>query len=427
MRKLLITILIMFSFSNAFSQQRTEIENRVKDEISKIKDELITIRRQIHMNPELGNREFKTAALVAGELKKLGFKVSENIAHTGVIGILEGKNKGRIVAVRADMDALPIQEENDLPFKSKVDGVMHACGHDIHTTIGLGTAKVLAALKNSFNGTVKFLFQPAEEGSPEGERGGAGLMIEEGALENPEPEIIFGLHVSSGLEVGNIAFTPGGALASNDWFQIIVKGRGTHAASPWDGIDPIVTASHVVLSIQNIRSRMTDTRIPVVISVGIIQGGTAFNIIPEQVKLIGTIRTHDQKIRNEVKNKLKNVVNRVCSAYDATADITISPGAPVTFNNYKLCDWSVNILKNLFGEQKIMEIPPSMGSEDFAAYTLKIPAFFYFIGVANQAKGWTYPVHSPKFIADEDSIEIGVEAMANLVLKFLGSSEKFSM
>ena len=427
MKKLPVLIIILITVSVSYSQQSTELEKKVKNEIAKIKDELITIRRQLHQYPELGNREFITAALVADKLKKLGFEVTEKIAHTGVIGIIRGKNEGRIVAVRADMDALPIQEENDLPFKSKVDGVMHACGHDIHTTIGLGTAKVIAALKNEFNGTVKFLFQPAEEGSPAGERGGAGLMVEEGALENPRPEIIFGLHVSNATEVGYLGFTPGGALASNDWFQIIVKGKGAHAASPWNGIDPIVTASHVILAIQNIRSRMTDTRIPFVISVGIIQGGTAFNIIPEEVKLVGTIRTHDQELRKDVRQKLRDVVSGVCRTYGAAADITISPGAPVTFNNYKLCDWSVNILKNIFGENRIFQYPPSMGSEDFAAYSQVIPAFFYWVGVANKEKGYIHPVHNPKFIADEGSIEIGVEAMTNLVLKFLASKVKFSM
>ncbi|MCJ7681955.1 MAG: M20 family metallopeptidase, partial [Candidatus Aminicenantes bacterium] len=261
----------------------------------------------MHQNPERGNREFKTAALVAERLKSLGFEVTEGVAHTGVVAILHGRKPGRVVAVRADMDALPIQEKTDLSFKSQVEGVMHACGHDIHTTVGLGTAMVLAKLKDRFDGTVKFLFQPAEEGSPPGESGGAPLMVKEGVLDNPAPEVIFGLHVGSGLPVGMLAYTPEGALASNDMFEIIIIGKGVHASSPWGGVDPIVTAAQVVTALQNIRSRMTDTRIPFFISISMIHGGTAFNIIPEEVKMTGTIRAHDQAIRKTVKTMMRQV------------------------------------------------------------------------------------------------------------------------
>jgi len=423
--KKLIFITLIFFCSTLFAQLEPELKKKIKNEIAEIKSELIKIRRHIHQYPELGNREFKTAKLVAEELKNLGFQVKEKVAHTGVIGILEGKVKGRVVAVRADMDALPIQEDNNLPFKSKIDGVMHACGHDVHTTIGLGTAKVLSELRNQFNGTVKFLFQPAEEGHPEGEKGGADFMVEEGALKNPAPEIIFGLHVASDVEVGNIEYVPKGALASNDQFEIIIQGEGSHAASPWRGVDPIVISANVITAIQNIRSRMTDTRNPLVISVGIIEGGTAFNIIPDKVKLVGTIRTHNQELRGKVKKMLKKVVTGICNSMGAEAEIAIYPGAPVTYNNPELTEWSVNIFKDVFGEEKVNISEPSMGAEDFAYYTLEIPAFFYWLGVANKEKGYVYPVHNPKFKADEGAIEIGVEAMCNLVINFLKGNRKF--
>ena len=425
MKRIIFLILIIFLTGTINSQEKTGLENRVKEKISELKPELIKIRRHLHQYPELGNREFKTAELVSNELKKLGFKVTEKVAHTGVVGILEGRKKGRIVAVRADMDALPIQEENDLPFKSRNEGVMHACGHDIHTTVGLGTAKVLASLKDKFDGTVKFIFQPAEEGSPEGERGGASLMIEEGVLENPAPEAIFGLHVNVEWEAGQFAYVPGGINASNDQFEIIVKGVGSHAASPWKGIDPIVVSSHVILAIQNIRSRMTDTRDPLVITVGIIEGGTAFNIIPEKVRMVGTIRTHDPEFRIEVREKLKNVVSGICSSFGAGAEVSIYPGAPVNYNNPELTGWAVNVMNSVFGEDRVHLRRPSMGAEDFAHYSLKIPAFFYSLGVGNKEKGYTYSVHNPRFIPDETSIEYGVEAMSNLVLNFLKSKEKF--
>jgi amidohydrolase len=372
-----VIVLLLVTAGLTFAQEKGDLEKRIAERIEQITPELIEIRRHIHENPERGNREFKTAALVAERLKALGFTVTEKVAHTGVVGILEGNKPGRIVAVRADMDALPILEKADVPFKSKVDGVMHACGHDIHTTIALGTAMVLAGMKDRLPGTVKFLFQPAEEGSPAGESGGASLMIKEGVLTDPAPEVIFGLHVGSGLPVGMIAYVSGGALASNDSFEIVIQGKGVHASMPWGGVDSVVTASQVVMALQNIRSRMTDTRTPFVLSVSTIHGGTAFNIIPEEIKMTGTIRT---------------------------------------------TGWSVKVLKTLMGDSRIMEMPPVMGSEDFAYYSQEIPAFFYFLGITDlKNKATFYPVHSPYFCADEGSIPVGVEAMVNLVLSYLES------
>jgi len=421
MKKTAVALLLVVACF-AFAQTRGEREGQIQKAIEQITPELIEIRRHIHENPERGNREFKTAALVAERLKALGFTVTEKVAHTGVVGILEGNKPGRIVAVRADMDALPILEKADVPFKSKVDGVMHACGHDIHTTIALGTAMVLAGMKDSFNGTVKFLFQPAEEGSPAGESGGASLMIKEGVLTDPAPEVIFGLHVGSGLPVGMIAYVSGGALASNDSFEIVIQGKGVHASMPWGGVDSVVTASQVVMALQNIRSRMTDTRTPFVLSVSTIHGGTAFNIIPEEIKMTGTIRTHEKAIRAKVHRLMDQVIKGVCEANGAEYTLDIRPGAPVTYNHPELTGWSVKVLKTLMGDSRIMEMPPVMGSEDFAYYSQEIPAFFYFLGITDlKNKATSYPAHSPYFCADEGSIPVGVEAMVNLVLSYLES------
>lgn len=425
--KKILGILMLLCASLIFATEQIELANTIKAKVQEITPELIKIRRHLHQNPELGNREFKTAALVAEKLRDLGFAVQEKVAHTGVVAVLIGKQSGRVVAVRADMDALPLQEKAEVPFKSQVDGVMHACGHDIHTTVALGTASVLAGLQDSFSGTVKFLFQPAEEGSPPGESGGAAYMIEQGALQNPAPEVIFGLHVASGLPVGAVAYAPGGLLASNDSFEIVVKGQGVHASMPWAGVDPVVTASQVVLALQNIRSRMTDTRIPFVLSVSTIHGGTAFNIIPEEVKLVGTIRTHDQDIRSRVHKLMDQIIAGTCQANGADYTLDIRPGAPVTFNHLELTDWSISALKNLLGKPSVILMPPVMGSEDFAYYSQKIPAFFYFLGISGPGADTRFPAHSPFFCADEGSIPIGVETMVHLVLEYLASEANFSL
>ncbi len=426
MKKILGTLMLLCA-SLIFANDQEELASTIKTNVQEITPELIKIRRHLHQNPELGNREFKTAALVAQKLRGLGFTVREKVAHTGVVAVLEGKQTGRVVAVRADMDALPLQEKADVPFKSRMDGVMHACGHDIHTTVGLGTAWILSGLRDHFSGTVKFLFQPAEEGSPAGEPGGASYMIEQGALQDPAPEVIFGLHVASGLPVGAVAYGPGGILASNDSFEIVVKGQGVHASMPWGGVDPVVTASQVVLALQNIRSRMTDTRTPFVLSVSTIHGGTAFNIIPEEVTLVGTIRTHDNDIRSKVHRLMEQVIAGTCQANGADYALDIRPGAPVTFNHLELTDWSIHVLKKLLGESSVILMPPVMGSEDFAYYSQEIPAFFYFLGISGPDNKTRFPVHSPFFCADEGSIPVGVEAMVHLVLEYLDSEDVFSL
>jgi amidohydrolase len=283
-------------------------------------------------------------------------------------------------------------------------------------------------MAEAFDGTVKFIFQPAEEGSPEGEEGGASLMIKENVLKNPSPEVIFGLHVGSGIPVGTISYAAGGALASNDGFTIKIRGRGVHASMPWGGVDPVVTAAQVVLALQNIRSRMTDTRIPLVLSVSMIHGGTAFNIIPEEVTMVGTIRTHEQDIRSRVHDLMERVIAGVCAANGADYTLDIDPGAPVTYNHPGLTEWSVGVLRDLVGENRITSMQPVMGSEDFAYYSREIPAFFYFLGITDPTDQSTaFPAHSPDFCPDEGCIPLGVEAMVSLVSRFLRSDVRFSM
>jgi len=423
--KRLVVIVMLLMTSIASAQDVTEIRSEIRERIEKHKTEFIQIRRQIHQNPELGNREFETAALIAQHLKRIGYDVQENVAHTGVVAVMYGKKNGRVVALRADMDALPIIEQTDFPFKSQNEGVMHACGHDVHVTVGLGAATILSEMKDKLNGTVKFLFQPAEEGAPAGEGGGASMMIEEGALDNPAPEVIFGLHCGPDVEVGSLGYTLGGAMASSDGFSIVIKGKGTHAAYPWEGIDPIVIGSHVVIGLQNIRSRMTDTRKPVVVSVGMFQGGNRSNIIPMDARLVGTVRTHDQENREKVKELMEQIVSGICSSYGAEYEFNYRFGAPVTFNNHELCQWSAGVRQDVLGKEKVQQVLPSMGAEDFALYGQKIPAFFYWLGVRNESKGYTAPIHNPKFSVDEDAIPVGVEAMTNLAITFLNSDKKF--
>lgn len=425
-RYTLILIVILLSASAVFAQDRAD-QSKITSAIEKYHDEIIQIRRTIHQNPELPNREFETAALVSEHLKKLGIEVYENVAHTGVVGILNGRNPGRVVALRGDMDALPIQEETDLPFKSQNDGVMHACGHDFHTAILLGAAKVLSELKNDFDGTVKFLFQPAEEGAPAGEEGGARLMIKENVLQNPAPEVIFGLHSGIGEGPGGISYNPGGTLASADGFKIVIKGKGTHAASPWAGKDPIVTASQVVMGLQNIRSRMTDTRKPLVISIGTIQGGTRSNIIPEEVTMTGTVRTHHPEMRQQAKPLMEQVIAGICQSYGCEYDFSYRYGAPVTFNNHDLTAWSVGILNDVLGADNVMLTEPHMGAEDFSFYAQKIPAFFYFLNCGAPEDGYIYPHHNPKFMLDEGAIPVGIRSLVTLAVNFLESNEEFEL
>jgi len=404
---------------------RLRVDRASEAVVSKV----VAWRRDIHKNPELGNREFQTSGIVAEHLSTLGFEVKTNIAHTGVVGILRGGKPGPVVALRADMDALPITEETDVPFRSTVKadyngketGVMHACGHDMHTAILMGAAEVLAAIRKDLPGIVVFIFQPAEEGTPAGEDGGASLMVRQGVLDNPKVEAIFGLHQAL-TEVGTLGFRSGGAMASSDGFSILVRGRQTHAAMPWSGVDSIVAAAQIVLGLQTIVSRQMDlTSAPAVISIGQIEGGNRGNVIPDTTRLVGTIRTLDPAMRLDVRTRIKRTAESIAAASGATAEVAISSGAPVTYNDPDLAARMTGTLRRIAGEGLITGLPPITASEDFAFYQEKIPGLYFFLGAGTKGvdPSKREPAHSPRFNPDEGALPIGVRAMAQLALDFL--------
>src|SRR5437870_3665794 len=359
------------------------LDQRIDEAAKKVEPSVIECRRDIHQHPELGNREFRTSKLVADKLKQLGIEVRTPIAHTGVVGILRGGNAGRVVGLRADMDALPVTEQVDLPFKSTVRttyngqevGVMHACGHDAHVAILLGVAEVLSSIRSELPGTVVFLFQPAEEGAPQGEEGGAALMVKEGALDNPRVDAVFGLHVTSRYPVGEIAYRPGAELAAVDSFRIKVHGKQTHGAYPWLGIDPIVVASQIVLGLQTIPSRQLDaTLAPSIVTIGIIRGGVRNNIIPDQVEMIGTLRSLDKNMRDEIHARVKRTAEDIAASGGAKADVAITTGYPVTYNDPALTEKMVPTLKKLTSD--VITVNPTLGAEDFSFYQQKVPGLF---------------------------------------------------
>jgi amidohydrolase len=384
-----------------------------------VESRVIEWRRDFHANPELGNREFRTSEKVAEHLRRLGMEVQTKVAHTGVVGILRGTKDTPVVALRADMDALPVTELADVPFASKNKGVMHACGHDAHTAILMGVAEVFSKLKDRIPGTVKFIFQPAEEGPPPGEEGGAYLMVKEGVLESPKVQAIFGLHVSPFAPVGIIAFRSGGMLASSDRFKVIVKGKGTHGAMPWAGVDPIVTASQIILGFQTIISRQTDLTVtPAVITVGTIKGGTRANVIPGEVEMEGTTRGFDPKIRGVIHEKMEKMAKSIAEAAGATAEATFYRGVPVTYNDPGLTAQMTPTLQRVAGPGKAVPAPQNTGAEDFAFFQEKIPGLFIILGTNPPGKT-PVPNHSPHFTIDESALVIGVRAMSNLAMDFL--------
>lgn len=394
---------------------------------SAIESDVIEWRRDIHANPELSNREFRTAALVADHLRALGMEVRTEVAHTGVVGFLEGGKPGPVVALRADMDALPVTEMVDLPFASKVRttyngmevGVMHACGHDNHVAILMGVASVLTSMKEDLPGSVKFIFQPAEEGAPEGEEGGADLMLREGAFENPRPEVIFGLHVWPN-RVGEINYLPGPFMASSDAMRIKVKGRQTHGAVPWGGVDPIVVASQIVLGLQTIASRQLDvTATPSIITVGTFHGGVRSNIIPDEVELSGTIRTFLPEVRQDIERRIRHTVEHIATSAGATAEVQIDYGYPVTVNDPELTMQMLPSLKRV--SDSVKQTAKITGAEDFSYFANEVPGLFIFLGVAPpDADLATVPRnHSPYFFADEAALLTGVRALASLAVDYM--------
>jgi len=397
-----------------------------------VESKAISWRRDLHEHPELSNREFRTSKIVADHLRGLGFEVQSGIAHTGVVGLLRGKQPGPVVALRADMDALPVTEEVDLPFASKVRatyegrdvGVMHACGHDLHTAILMGVAEVLAGIRGELSGSVKFLFQPAEEGAPAGEQGGAVLMIREGALDNPRPEAIFGLHVDLS-PVGEIRYRPGAVMASSDSLKIHIRGRQSHGALPWAGVDPIVTAAQIILGLQTITSRQTDlTRSPAVITIGSLHGGVRSNIIPESVEMEGTIRTFDEQIRADIAGRIQQTVEMIAKSAGASAEVAIAPGTPVTYNDPALMERMIPTLKRIAGDSGVKMAPAATTSEDFSFYQKEIPGIFIMLGVTPKGSdpAKAEPNHSPRFYADEGAIIVGIKALANMAVDFLRQS-----
>lgn len=385
-----------------------------------LRGKLIETRRDFHMHPELSNREERTARVVAERLRALRFdEVKTGVAKHGVVALLKGGRPGPVVAYRADMDALPITEANNVPYKSQTPGVMHACGHDAHTTIALGVAEVLSGMREQIHGSVKFLFQPAEEGVPAGEEGGATLMIKEGALENPKPLAIFGLHCTPELDAGLMGYRSGPAQASADGFTVTVRGKMSHAASPHKGVDTIVVAAECVSALQTIKSRRIDTFEPIILTIGTIHGGNRQNIIADEVKMSGTVRTFSEDARNQVENLMRDTLAGVTSAYGAKYELDYERGTMVVVNDTKLVESTLPSLRRAIGETNVVEVPKRMGAEDFSFYGRVVPGFFLRLGSGNKAKGIISEGHTPTFDIDEMCLEVGVKAMANVLLDFL--------
>mgnify|MGYP001943614855 CR=1 FL=1 len=405
----------------------TELVDKKADEIEA---QVITWRRHFHQNPELSNREFETGKYIAKYMKELGLEVQTNVAHTGVVAILKGGKPGPVVALRADIDGLPVEERVDLPFKSTVKteflgkkvGVMHACGHDTHISMLMGAATILTGMKADLKGTVKFIFQPAEEGAPQGEEGGAELMVKEGVLKNPDAEVVFGLHISSGIPVGEIHFKKGSFMAAQDRFKIKVKGAQAHGSAPWMGVDPIVTSAQIIMGLQTIVSRqMPLTKQAAVITVGKIEGGVRNNIIPEEVTMIGTIRTLDLKMQDDIHKKMKRTVENIAESAGATAELTIQRGYPVTSNDPDLTGQMTPTLQRVAGIENVVLTRAVTGAEDFSFFAREIPGMFMFLGGKDTSPDAKSPPshHTPDFFVDEKGMKLGVRTLVNLTLDYM--------
>ncbi|NIZ07027.1 amidohydrolase [Pseudoalteromonas sp. HF66] len=427
LNKLLSTSLLLSAISTpAFA---SDINTELKSANKSVSEKVIKWRRHLHQNPELSNREFETAKYVAKHLRSLGLEVQTGVAHTGVVAKLKGGKKGPLIALRADMDALPVKEQVDLPFastqtaeyKGNTVGVMHACGHDNHVAILMAAAESLFKIKDQLAGDILFVFQPAEEGAPEGEEGGAELMLKEGLFKE-KPEAVFGLHVTSSLNTGQIGFREGPLMASADKFTITVKGRQTHGSRPWNGVDPIVASSQIIMATQTIASRQVDvTKAPSVVSFGAINGGIRNNIIPDQVEMVGTIRTFDQEMRADIKKRLAKTAEMVAESGGAEAHVHIDHGYPVTVNDVELTKKMAPTLAGVVGKENLITTPLITGAEDFSYYALETPGMFFFLGVTPKGQdAVTAPSnHSPHFFADEKALQLGVNAMTQLVIDYL--------
>jgi amidohydrolase len=407
--------------------------NPLASQVDKLTQELIpqvvTWRRDFHQHPELGNRETRTAKVIADELRRLGYEVQSGVAHTGVVAVLKGGKPGPTVALRADMDALPVTEQGDLPFKSTAKaswngqqvGVMHACGHDNHMAMLLGTATILARVRDQIPGSVKLIFQPAEEGPPAGEQGGAELMVKEGVLDNPKVDAIFGLHVFP-MTAGTIEYRPGPLMASGDGFTIRITGKQTHGAVPWGGIDPIVVGAQIVMSLQTIVSRSVNiTEAPAVVTIGAFNGGNRFNIVPETVELLGTVRAFNEEVRKDIHRRIRDIATKTAEAAGATAEISLGIGYPATVNDPALTERMAPTLRRVAGADNVRLSALTGTAEDFSFFQHRVPGMFFFLGVTpNGVDPKTAPQnHSPLFFADESALPVGVRALTNLALDFL--------
>jgi len=414
----LFSSLYGWSQSNHLSEQTyAEIEQKVID-----------WRRHFHQNPELSNREFKTAEVIAKHLKSLGLEVETGVAKTGVVGVLKGKHPGKVLALRADIDALPVEERNDLPFKSIVKttfldtpvGVMHACGHDTHTAILMGAAELLSKHRDQIYGTIKFIFQPAEEGPPPGEVGGALEMVKEGVLKNPDVDIIVGLHINSQTPVGMIRYKPGGTMAAAQRFVLKINGKQTHGSQPWAGVDPIVIAAKIIDAYQTIISRESDlTNEAAVISVGKITAGVRFNIIPESCELIGTVRTLDFGMQKHINQRMKELAEGIAAAYGGTAELDIQNSTSITNNEPSLVNELLPTLERVAGKDQVVLSKATTGAEDFSYFQEQVPGFYFFLGGMTPGSTGSYPHHTPDFKIDESGLLLGVKAMTEISLDYL--------
>lgn len=420
------------SAPSAPSQEASPWAEALNAQIDAVMDDVVRWRRDIHQHPELSNRETRTAALVAEHLRSLGMEVRTNVAHTGVVGVLRGGRPGPVVALRADMDALPVKERTDVPFASTATGtyngetvpVMHACGHDTHVAMLMGAAEALASIREELPGTITFLFQPAEEGAPTGEEGGADLMVKEGALQTPDVDVAFGLHIHAKTEVGTISYRPGPIMAASDVFRITVSGTQTHGSTPWDGTDPIVAAAHIVTGLQTVVSRRTElTKEAAVVSIGKIEGGVRSNIIPEEVRMVGTIRTLDGTMQDRVHEEIRRTAPNIAASMGATATVEIDRGYPVTVNDPALTRAMVPTLARVADSTKT--INPITGAEDFSYFAREVPGLYVFVG--GMPRGMdpkdAAPHHTPDFYVDEAGLPYGVRTLVHLAADYLAAQQ----
>lgn len=430
MQRAFLPALLLLSVS-VFAQNES-LKLKISQSADKVEPKVIEWRRDFHAHPELGNQEIRTADIIAKYLTSLGMEVKTGVAKTGVVGILKGGKPGPVVALRADMDGLPVKERVDVPFASKATAqfngqqvdVMHACGHDSHMAILMGVAQVLTTHKNDLKGTVKFIFQPAEEGPPFGEQGGAELMVKEGVLQNPNVDVVFGLHIDAQTEVGKITYRPGGTMASVNDMQIIVKGRQAHGASPWSSVDPIVVSAQIINNLQTIVSRnLNVTENAGIVTVGSIHGGVRSNIIPEQVEMMGTLRALSAEDEKMIIERVKQVATKTAESAGATAEVKIpfSVRYPVTFNDVALTEQMLPSLQKTAGTSNVRLVPADTGAEDFSFYQEKVPGLFIFLGGMPKGKNPknTASHHTPDFFIDESGFKLGVKAMANLAIDYM--------